>query len=399
MSLHVYKDIKSWKIPFHVSKNQLAKSYLKLLGRTKVIGITGSVGKTITQNAVAKVLSQKYNVAVGEENLDPTYRIPQTILKTKPWNDFLVLEYGVEEPGDMDHYLDIIKPNIAVITKITETHTKYFKDKEGVFQEKSKLITNLKNNDSVFLNADEEESERLARLTSANVYYFGKNARDSVKISNYKQDLLGSNFRLHYKNQIETVNWKIIGIHHLLSAHIAATLGLIYGLTLKQIAKGLSLTNPPVHRLNLITTKNANIIDDTYNSSPAAARESIKTLTEVAIGKKKIAILGEMRDLGTISLGAHKDLGTFVSKKKINTLITIGKAAKEIGTTAKKEKFRGEILSFGSTRECIKYLKGQVNKKYVVLVKGSRHEHLERIVYGLLHKSTHITCYHCGELR
>src|SRR3990172_5333288 len=100
-----YQEVKSWKRPFHTSRALLAKNYLKLLRNVKVIGITGSVGKTLTQNAIYAVLSQKYKTVVGDENLDPTFRIPQTLLKAKPWHKFIVLEYGIEKPGDMDYYL------------------------------------------------------------------------------------------------------------------------------------------------------------------------------------------------------------------------------------------------------------------------------------------------------
>ena len=103
MNLQVYRDVESWKKPLHAAQAYLAKLYLKSLPNVQVIGVTGSVGKTLTQNAIASVLSQKYKVVVGDENLDPTFRIPQTILKARFWHKFIVLEYGVEHPGDMDY--------------------------------------------------------------------------------------------------------------------------------------------------------------------------------------------------------------------------------------------------------------------------------------------------------
>lgn len=398
-STSVYREVKKWKIPLHISKTQLAKSYIKILARTKVIGITGSVGKTLTQNAISKVLSQKYNVAVGGENLDPTFRIPGTILKTKPWQDFLVLEYGVEHPGDMDHYLNVAVPKIAVFTKISETHTKYFGGKDGVFEEKSKLAKALKNSDTLMLNAGDQDSKRLAQLTRANVVYFGEHAKDTVKISHFSQGIYGSKYRIHYAGQIESVRSRLIGRHQLLSVHAAAKLGIIWGLTLKQIAKGLTQLIPPNHRLNLIVTKKLNIIDDTYNSSPAAAIESIKTLESVGLGRKKAAVFGEMRDLGALSKQAHQSLGASLAKSKINLLITVGKAAGEIAQSSAEKNFRGKIYRLSNTKDAIKILRSEINKKWVVLVKGSRHEHLERVVLGLQHKSTHISCYHCGNLR
>src|SRR3990167_10556496 len=148
-----YREVKNWKKPIHASKALLAKNYLKILPNVEVIGITGSVGKTLTQNATHAVLSQKYKTVVGDENLDPTFRIPQTILKSKPWDQKVILEYGVEYPGDMDHYLKIVIPKIAVVTAITPTHLKYFKNVEGVYGEKSKLVKSLGKGDYAVLNA------------------------------------------------------------------------------------------------------------------------------------------------------------------------------------------------------------------------------------------------------
>lgn len=398
MNSSVYGDIENWKKPLHISKNTLAKSYLKLLSGIDIIAITGSVGKTLTQNATASVLSQKYKTVVGEENLDPTFRIPKTILKVKPWDKKLVLEYGVEKPGDMSFYLKIAKPNVAVVTSVAPTHLKYFSNIHGVFDEKSKIISALPRNGFAILNADDENVRKMANITVAKVMFFGKHAEDGVKISHFSQDLQGSTFRLHFKGQKATVNWKIIGKHHLVSAYAAASVGITQGLTIKQIAKGLSLVKPPFHRLNPIATKTYKILDDSYNSSPKAAAESIKTIDELGKGLKKIVVLGEMRDLGEQSKDLHVKLGQTVAKSRVNYLFTIGKVAKQISDSAKKAGFKGVASNVSDTAKAIREIKKIAKKNSVILVKGSRHEHLERVVNGLQGKSTNVYCYHCGEL-
>lgn len=399
LSLNVYREVKAWKKPIHASKTLVAKSYLSLLKNVEVIGITGSVGKTLTQNAIVSVLSQKFKVVYPEENLDPTFRIPQTILKTKPWHQKMVLEYGVEHPGDMDHYLSLVKPKIAVVTIISPTHLKYFKNVEGIYKEKAKLVESLPKNGYAILNADDPMVVKMAAHTRAQVKWFGKNAKDAVKISHFLQSLKGSTFRLHYQGQRATVKWKIIGEHQLTSAYAAAAVGITCGLTLKQIAKGLDGVKPPEHRLSAITTKKVNIIDDTYNASPKAAEESIKTLVEVGKGRPKIVVLGEMKDLGIGSGHFHQELGEKVAKSKINYLVTVGKMAEIIATSAKKKGFTGKIIKVTSTQDATKEIKKIIKAKSVVLVKGSRHAHLERIVLGLLHKSTVVSCFHCGILK
>jgi len=397
-NLNVYQETKTWKKPIHISKAALAKNYIKLLKNVEVIGITGSVGKTLTQNAAYSVLSQKYRVKVGDENLDPTFRIPQTILKTKPWDQKIILEYGVERPGDMDHYLSIIIPRIAVVTNVEPTHLKYFQNIEGVFKEKSKIVKALSKNGVAILNADDNYCHRMAKNTKAKVEWFGKRAKNGVKISHFEQSLFGSKFRLHYKGQKASVKWKVIGKHHLTSAYAAAALGLSCNLTLKQIAKGLSLTKQPIHRLNLIKSSKGNIIDDTYNSSPQAAKESIKTLIEIGKNRPKIAVLGEMKDLGSQSRSLHAILGGQIAKTTINALITVGAAAKEIAKAGKKGKFKGKIIMSKDTTEASEKIKKLFTARSVILIKGSRHAHLERIALSLLGKTTKLECYHCGQL-
>src|SRR3989344_5095384 len=393
-----YREIKLWKKPFHASKALLAKNYLKLLPNVAVIGITGSVGKTLTQNAIYAVLSQKYKVVVGDENLDPTFRIPQTILKTKPWDQKIILEYGVEHPGDMDYYLSIAKPEIAVVTAIAPTHIKYFANVEGVFKEKLKLVKTLGKSDYAVLNSEDTYCHTMAKLIKAHIRWFGKSAKSGVKISDFHQNLDGSKFRLSLKSQKATVSWKIVGEHQLNSAYVASTIGIIEGMTIDQIAKGLSKTQVPVHRLNVISVGKISILDDTYNSSPAAAKEAVNTLVALGQHKIKIAVFGDMKDLKRLSKEAHQNLGKTIAASNINVLVTIGKEAETIGKAAKDFSFKGKIILAKNIREINDSIRKLKMDDSVILVKGSRHAHLERLVFALQGKPTSINCYHCGVL-
>lgn len=399
MKFAVFNEVRQWKRPFHLLLGKIAAFYLKNLLTTDIIGITGSVGKTLTQNAIYAVVSQKFRTVVPDENLDPTFRIPKTILKTKPWDQILILEYGVQRPHDMDYYLKIAKPTIAVITLIAPTHTKYFKNTQGVFDEKIKLIKNLPKQATTILNASDAFSKKAKKLTRSKTILVGPQAKDGIKISHFTQNLKGSKFRIHYRTDWATVSWKIIGKHQLLSAYIAATIGVIKNLTLKQIASGLSKTKPPAHRLNPIKGKNYIILDDAYNSSPKAAQESISTLIDIGKRKRKVLILGEMKDLGNLDKIAHENLGQKIAKTKINYLVTVGKVASQIAKSAQKSGFKGKIFQPSSVVKTLKTVKKIDLKDAIILVKGSRHAHLERIIFALLGKSTKINCYHCGELR
>src|SRR3990167_6169039 len=393
-----YREVKRWKKPIHASKALLAKNYLKLLSNVEVIGITGSVGKTLTQNAIYAVLSQKYKTVVGNENLDPTFRIPQTILKTKPWDHKMILEYGVEHPGDMDYYLSIVKPEIAVVTAITPTHINYFANVEGVFKEKLKLVKVLGKSDYAVLNSDDTYCHKMAKLAKAHIRWFGKSAKSGVKISDFHQNLDGSKFRLSLKSQKATVSWKIVGEHQLNSAYVASTIGIIEGMTIDQIAKGLFKTQVSVHRLNVISAGKISILDDTYNSSPAAAKEAVNTLMVLGRDKGKIAVFGDMKDLGGLSKEAHQNLGKAIAASNIKVLVTIGKEAETIAKAAKNFSYKGKIIiakGISGINDSIHKLKMD---KSVILIKGSRHSHLERLVFALQGKPISIHCYHCGVL-
>ena len=141
------------------------------------------------------------------------------------------------------------------------------------------------------------------------------------------------------------------------------------------------------------------LIDDSYNASLKAAIEAINTLLALGKRRPKVAVFGEMKDLGSLSKSQHQSLGAKVAKSKIKYLFTVGKVAQIIAKSARKHKFGGKIINVVTTNEAIKEIKKVVTHKSLVLVKGSRHAHLERIVYGLLHKSTKINCHHCGELK
>ena len=393
-----YREVKSWKRPIHASKALLAKNYLKVLPHIEIIGITGSVGKTLTQNAIYAVFSQKYKTVVGDENLDPTFRIPQTILKSKPWDQKVILEYGVEYPGDMDHYLKIVVPKIAVVTAIAPTHLKYFKNVEGVFLEKLKLVKALSADSYAVLNSNDSYLQKMAKMTKAHIRWFGKSAKSPVKISDFRQSLDGSKFQLSLNGKKASVSWRIVGEHHLLSAYAAATVGIIEGMTINQIAKGLSKIHVPLHRLNIVHIGKMSILDDTYNSSPAAAKEAMNTLIALGQHKNKIAVFGDMKDLGELSKEAHQNLGKAIAASDINVLVTIGKEAETIAKAAKSSFFKGKIIiakGIGEINDSIRKLKMD---KSLILVKGSRHAHLERLVFALQGKPTSINCYHCGVL-
>ena len=167
---------------------------------------------------------------------------------------------------------------------------------------------------------------------------------------------------------------------------------------INQIAKGLFKTQVPVHRLNVVPVGKMSVLDDTYNSSPPAAKEAVNTLIVLGQDKTKIAVFGDMKDLGRLSKEAHQNLGKAIAASNINVLVTIGKEAEIIAKTAKNFSFGGKIIIAKGISEINDLIRKLKMDKSVILVKGSRHAHLERLVFVLQGKPTLINCYHCGVL-
>src|SRR3972149_1032359 len=166
-----------WKYLIHPVKRRVARNYLLILKKffgLKVIGITGSAGKTTTKEMTASILSQRGETVASLANIDPVYNIPSTILRCKPSTKYLVLEMGVEYPGEMDFYLWLARVDIGVITNIYPTHTVYFKNVEGVAQEKGRLIESLTKKGQAILNAENERAREFSKKTQAGVLLFGE---------------------------------------------------------------------------------------------------------------------------------------------------------------------------------------------------------------------------------
>jgi len=222
--VHVYKTF-----VIHPIKRRLAKYYLSILRKCfdiKVIGITGSAGKTSTKEMLSSILSLKGETIYSYANIDPVYNIPTTILKCRPSTKYLVLEMGVEYPGEMDFYLWLAKPNIAVITNINPTHLTYFKSVDNVYKEKVKLALFTGENDRVVLNREDTYLKKTIKDTRGMVTYFGKGT--NVYSDKYRIKRSGSIYTLNINGKRVAVNLPIIGRHFVNNSLAAAAVAGVY---------------------------------------------------------------------------------------------------------------------------------------------------------------------------
>ena len=408
--MDVYRNVSSWKKPFHITRANLAKLWAGLFPQVEVIGITGSVGKTTTKEAIDSVLSspafaksptgKQFTVHSSVGNLDPVFNIPQTLLKIRPWTKKVVLELGIEYPGEMDFYLSLVRPKIGVITRIYWTHTEFLGDLEGVIFEKGKLLKALPKTGFAVLNYDDEYIREMAKMTKTQIFWYGSHPHEvDLQISDFlHQGRDGSRFKLRHQDKEIEVSWKLIGEHQTVAAAAAAAVGILSGLGFDQIKLGLEKLQPQPHRMNLLDgPAQSLILDDSYNSSPLAVIMALETLRSLAHKGRAIAVLGDMLELGKYEEAGHREVGAKISEINLDYLITLGQRAKIIANEAKKLGVKN-ILESNDITQIVSEIKKIASKDDVILVKASRHTHFERIVGSLTGKSTQISCSICGNL-
>ncbi|KKS70629.1 MAG: UDP-N-acetylmuramoyl-tripeptide-D-alanyl-D-alanine ligase, partial [Candidatus Daviesbacteria bacterium GW2011_GWA2_42_7] len=266
----------------------------------------------------------KFKTIASWGNLDPILNIPMTLLKMKPGVKKAIFEMGIEYPGEMDFYLSMVKPATGIVTRISFAHSQFLGSLEEIVKEKGKLIRQLPKEGFAILNWDDINVRKLAKETEAQVIFFGTSSKEChVWASNIKIENNLTSFELNYGVERVEVTWKLLGRHFIYSAMAAASLGISLGLSLINIKKGLEKVEPAPHRLQLLEGLNGwLVLDDTYNSSPVALGEALEVLNELP-ARRRIVVLGEMRELGSYSEGLHRQLAQNIYKDKID-LVFLG---------------------------------------------------------------------------
>lgn len=370
----------------HPIKRRIAKYYLFLLKRVtglKVIGITGSTGKTTTKEMLASILKLDGKTVWTKANIDPIYNIPTTILKCDFKTKYLILEMGVEYPGEMDFYLWLAKPDIGVITNISITHTLFFGNIEGVFNEKIKLVKNLTKDNWAVLDIEDERLRKLKGILLSKIMWFGESG--FIKADNIKFD---SNKNTEFNLHIGKISYKasipIYGKHFVANALAASSAAFVFGVDAEKIIKGLKDTHVEEHRMNIFTHKSqVLIVDDSYNNNPFAANETLIAFKEVAGNRKKLIVMGDMLELGNLEKEEHIKLGKRIADIEVDFVIGVGNASRYIVEEAQKKVGKENVLWLASKNDVKKHLRPFLNKNWAILIKGSRSIGLDEVVNRL----------------
>ncbi len=381
--------------------------------KPKIIGITGSVGKTSTRDAIYAVVSTAFSVRKGSKNFNNEFGLPFAVLGAdapgrNPFNwlwifvkgyftlwvgsypQVLVLEMGVDKTGDMDYLLSIVKPDIAVLTNIGISHYEFFKSVEAVAEEKGKLVEALTQNGTAILNADNDLAKQQANKATnkgAKVITYGFSDSD-VRLKIDSENFIApasTNFEIitHYNNFKATV--KAIGLPHLSAAAAAVAVGLNLNISQEDIIKGLGKYKPMVGRLNFLAgIKKTTIIDDSYNSSPDSVKAAIQVMKRIP-QQKKIVILGGMLELGDISQDFHEQIGEVVADLNPDKFYAVGELANAMLDGAVAAGYPEiKTIWFKNSQVAKDAIRDQIEPESIILIKGSQGVRMERITKELL---------------
>jgi len=395
--------------------------------KPEVVAITGSLGKSTAKALIGEVLVAKFgkeNVLVSEASYNTEIGIPLVVLGihvpgnthsitgwlgvvlaalkksfTSSFPKYVVLEAGADKPGDIEFITKRIKPKIAVVTAVSKTHLSEFKTEKGVTEEKLKLVSTLPKEGVAILNADDKNVAKMADSIIARIITFGKSAKASVHLRNLHASRAGLHFEVREGETSQTFsNKNFIAPYNTYAFLAAISVGLAYGIGLDEMETALKSAKPLPGRMNPIAgIKGAEILDDSYNSSPKAAAEALGVLESLGKGKRKIAVLGQMNELGKASKKEHEALGKLAAKKA-DLLLTVGPDANEY--LAKAAVLGGmkktNMFEFADADLAGKKLKSIISPGDIILFKGSQNNvRLEKAVKEVMadpQKASELLC-------
>lgn len=375
---------------------QLAKFVLEQIRSEtdlKVIGVTGSNGKTTTKNMLHVVLSKFGSTVAPIESFNNEVGAPYSILQTTMQTKFLVVEMGAAGHGSISYLADIAKPNIGVVLKVGLAHVGEFGGIEETAKIKSELVKSLADDGFAVLNADDGYVAEMASMTKAKKIWFGTSSDANYQATNQQVALSGTSFDLTWPDgETSSVKLRILGEHHVMNALAALSVSDILGLDRKTAISAIE-SMPLAERWRMQVSDRADgvtVINDAYNASPDSMKAALQTLAQLGrAGSRTIAVLGEMAELGSEAREQHDAIGRLVVRLDINQLVVVGQAAKLIHMGAEQEgSWGGESKFFESIDEALAYVRGMLMAGDLVLVKSSKSANLRHLGDDLMEVSS-----------
>ncbi len=355
--------------------------------KTFNICVTGSNGKTTTKEIIAHILSQEFPLLKTSGNYNNEIGIPLTLLQLNKSHKLLVAEMGMRGLGEIKTLTNFIPPDLAVITNIGEAHIGLLGSKDNIFKAKSELLQSLDKDGIAIINKDDPYFFKMLEIVKdKKVYTFGIENKSDIMACNIRMvSDKGIRFTLEVQNdKSRKIYFPLLGRHNIYNALAAIAVAFTLGIELDLIERGLSSFKPLDLHMQLSNFCNdIKILNDSYNASPLSVKNALETLAEVARTNRKIAILGDMLELGEKTDFYHREIGKKVAKLSIDTLITVGSGGKIIAQSSKKEGMAEErVFSFDKNKKLnlAKKLLNLTKPGDFILLKGSREMEMEEIL-------------------
>lgn len=362
----------------------LAAYYRQTLS-IQVVGISGSVGKTSTKEMIAKVLEQKYKVLKTQGNFNNEVGLPLTVLKIEKEHDVAVLEMGISDFGEMKRLSMIARPDLCVFTNIGDCHLEQLGNRKGVLRAKLEMLDYAQANATIILNHQDEHLRTAQIDHQKTILYYGTSLDAQVRVlSCIDLGLLGTKCKFHTDKGEFEVAIKIPGIHMVDNALAACAVGLSMSLTLEEIKAGIEAVTATKGRSNLIQTKHYMVLDDCYNANPVSMKAGLEVLSNTNL--RRVAILGDMFELGELEETYHREIGSAFAKSPIEVGIFIGTKAKWMYENAQSNNLQQQTYYFESMEAFFSQAQALLKEQDAILVKASHGMEFTKIVDFLTEK-------------
>lgn len=344
--------------------------YYRMSLDIKVVGITGSVGKTSTKEMIASVLEQKYHVLKTEGNFNNEIGLPLTIFRLTEEHEIAILEMGINQFGEMHRLSKIARPDICVMTNIGDCHLEFLKSRDGVLEAKAEMFDFRNPKGSIILNGEDAHLSSLQEVQGTKPWFFGmSNSKDAHADDITPLGLKGTRCTFHLPEGSFTATIPIPGAHMVYNALAGISVGHELGLTMEEMKRGIENLVPVSGRNNIIETNALTIIDDCYNANPISMKASLDVLS-FALGRK-IAILGDMGELGEHELSLHYQVGVHAGHCPIDVVVCIGPRSAQILEGAKSTASSAALYHFADKETFLADMGAIIKRGDTLLVKAS----------------------------
>jgi len=349
---------------------------------TRVVGITGSVGKSSTKELTASVLSQQFRTLKSPGNRNSVLGLPPVLLELRPFHQYAVLEMGMYTPGEIARLCEMAKPAVGVVTMVAPVHLERAGSMEAIVAAKQELVESLPADGTAILNKDDERVMSMAAHTPAHIFTYGLNPAADLWADNIRSmGLEGIRFTLHYGREALNVQVPLIGRHSVHTALRATAVGLVEGLSWEKIVNGLADSRAQLRLVAVPGPQGSTIIDDTYNSSPDSAMAALNLLHD--LDGRRLAVLGDMLELGYMEQESHRLVGRRAAAVA-QVLVTVGARGRWIGEEALKVGMaRDRVFIVDDVETAVATLQEIIAPHDVILIKGSLGMKMSRIVAAL----------------